>query len=278
MLHRLRFAFLVVGLISVPIVSFAQGRVGPSAASRPVQATRTSALGRTRVAPRRIVERAPASSASIVHRASQPASQTVSTTGFSVFPNTGNGFLFPGATSFDVSQLLNNIPGLNNVPGLGFDYEFLNAINQNFAEQAFINPATEQEIALAERLSRFNTGFGDGFIPFWGGGYYEEPAEEQQQPAVAEEQEPASAPPESQNDSAESAPVEEPAPLPDIGEFVLVLHNGNQIKAVGFTHQNNEIVYITKDGLRGSFPATDLDAAATQQINQQHGTPLQLSL
>ena len=278
MLHRLRFAFLVVGLFSMPLVSFAQGRVGPRAVSGPVRASGTSAVGRSRVAPRRIVERVPASSASIVHRASQSASQTVSTTGFSVFPHTGNGFLFPGATSFDVSQLLNNIPGLNNVPGLGFDYQFLNAINQNFAEQAFINPATEQEIALAERLSRLNTGFGGGFIPFWGGGYYEEPAEEQQQPPVAEEQEPASAPAESQSDSAESAPAEEPAPLPDIGEFVLVLHNGNQIKAVGFTHQNNQIVYITKDGLRGSFPAADLDAAATQQINQQHGTPLELSL
>ncbi|MGH9710345.1 MAG: hypothetical protein ACRD37_07350, partial [Candidatus Acidiferrales bacterium] len=74
-----------------------------------------------------------------------------------------------------------------------------------------------------------------------------------------------------------SAAAEQP-PLPDVGEFVLVLHDGAQIHAVAFTRQNDRIVYITPDGLRQSFAIADLDTAATQRLNNERGTPLRLSL
>jgi hypothetical protein len=221
------------------------------------------------VAARSIVIRVP--SASTVRRVNASDSQAFSSPGISVFPSGNNGFIFPGATSFDLGQLLNN------VPGLGFNYEFLDAMNQNLGERAFIDPVTQQDLAVAERLSQFGGNGFAGFFPFFGSGYYAGPAEEeQQQPPVIIEQQPA--PPAEEQEASSVAPAEEPAPLPDIGEFVLVLHNGDKIKAVAFTRQNDQIVYITKDGVRNSFPAVDLDAAATQQINQQRGTPLRLSL
>jgi hypothetical protein len=79
--------------------------------------------------------------------------------------------------------------------------------------------------------------------------------------------------------SAESAAaaVEQP-PLPDVGEFVLVLRDGTQIHAVAFTRWNDRIVYITSDGLRHSFAVDAFDTAATRRLNDERGTPLQLSL
>jgi hypothetical protein len=265
MIRHGRFGLLVVGLFSLAFVASGQSRTAVARpASRPVQAVRPNRIVRGPVA-----ARAPARN---VQQVTASPAQAVSVPDFSIFPNGSNGFIFPGATSFDLGQLLNN------VPGLGFDYEHVGALNWNFAEQAFINPVTQQEIALSERLGRFSGGFGGAFLPFWGGGYVEEPVsdQQQQQPPAADEQQPAPSP-ESENEA--SAPDEEQAaPLPDIGEFVLVLHNGNQIKAVAFTRQNDQIVYISKDGIRSSFPASHLDVEATQQLNRQRGTPLQISL
>ena len=76
--------------------------------------------------------------------------------------------------------------------------------------------------------------------------------------------------------SAAPAAVEQP-PLPDVGQFVLVLHDGTQIRAVAFTRQSERIVYITTDGRRRSIAIGDLDKAATRRLNDERGTPLQLS-
>jgi hypothetical protein len=267
MIRHVKFGLLVGGLFSLAFAASAQSRTPVARpAARPVQAVRPNRIVRGPVAARAPVVRAPARNVQQV--AVQP-SELFSTPDLSIFPSGSNGFLFPGATSFDLGQLLNN------VPGLGFNYEHLAALNWNFAEQAFINPATQQQIALAERFSRFSGGFGGAFFPFWGGGYVEEPGAEQEQPPAAEEQQPA---PSAGSENESPAPVEEEAaPVPDIGEFVLVLHNGSQIKAVAFSRQDDQIVYISKDGIRSSFPASDLDVSATQQINRQRGTPLQLS-
>ena len=92
---------------------------------------------------------------------------------------------------------------------------------------------------------------------------------QQRQPPA--EQATAEAPP-----SAVPAEVEQP-PLPDVGQFVLVLRDGTQIQAVAFTRQNDRIVYITTDGRRRSVAIGDLDTAATRGLNDERGTPLQLS-
>lgn len=269
MTRYMKLSLCLAALLSIPIIASAQGRIAARPAAHPMPMARSNGLARERVAARPIIIHVPAASA---RRLNASDSQEFSSPGISIFPNGNNGFIFPGATSFDLGQLLNN------VPGLGFNYEFLDAMNQNLGERAFIDPVTQQDLALAGRLSQFGgTGFA-GFFPFFGGGYYAEPAEEQQQPPVIVEQQQQPAPAAEEQEESSAAPAEEPAPLPDIGEFVLVLHNGDKIKAVAFTRQNDQIVYITKDGMRESFPAADLDAAATQQINQQRGAPLQLSL
>lgn len=258
----------LAAIASVAITAVAQNRVTVRPAARALPMARANGFARAPIPSHAIVIRVPLASAP--RRVNVANTPSFSTSAISVFPNSGNSFILSGATSFDVGQLLNN------VPGLGFNYEFLNAMNQNLGERAFIDPVTQQDLALAQRLSQTSSGFA-GFIPFFGGGYYAEPAEQQQQQPVIIEQQQQPAPAESENESS-AAPAEQQAPLPDIGEFVLVLNNGDKINAVAFTRQSDQIVYITKDGIRQSFPAADLDAAATQQINQQRGTPLRLSL
>lgn len=265
-----------LGLCLAAFVPFAVTASAQKRAALRPGVRRAPAMGATRslggrTAPRPVIIRVPL--ASPPRRANLGSSASFSASGTSFFANPAAGFIPSGATSFDIGQLLNN------VPGLGFNYEFLNAMNQNLGERAFIDPVTQQDLALAERLSRASSGF-SGFVPLWGGGYYGEAgAAAPEAPAVIIEPEPQAqaSPPESPSESS-GAPAEEPAPLPDVGPFILVLHSGEKITAVAFTRQSDQIVYITKDGLRQSFPASDLDAAATRQMNQQRGTPLELPL
>lgn len=281
MIRHAKLASLTVGLLAIPFAASAQTRVAPVRPMRPpVQMAHPNAArangfaGAPTVARPRII-RLPAAPAK---QSTGSSSQMASTPNISVFPNGTNGFIFPGATSFDINQLLNN-----GAPGFGFDFTHLATLNSNFGEKAFIDPVTQQDIALAEQLARSTPAFAGGFIPFWGGAGYAEPVEEeepqpqQQQPQVIVLQQPVPATSASST-SQETAPLEQQAPLPDVGVFTLVLHNGDKIKAVAFTRQKDQIVYITKDGARGSFAAADLDTAATEQLNQDHGTPLHLSL
>lgn len=270
MIHRLKLGFFAAALFSLPLAASAQNRAVARPAMRPVQA----------VAQHISAVRSATNQPIIIQLAARPgthgtATQTNTTRDAFILSNTGiNQFPFSGLAPFNLTTLTGN-----NVPGLGFDFSHLAALNQNLGERAFIDPVTQEEIGLNERLLQSTPVFG-GVVPFLGG--YSEPMvqEEQQQPTtpqvivLQESASSASAP------SAPTAPVqtEGPSPLPDVGEFVLVLHNGSQIKAVAFTRQNDKIVYIGEDGTRDSFPATDLNAAATQQVNQKRGTPLHLSL
>jgi hypothetical protein len=68
------------------------------------------------------------------------------------------------------------------------------------------------------------------------------------------------------------------APLPDEGEFTLVLTDGRWIQAVAFTHANDSIVYITAAGSRYTIAANELDSDSTLRVNQERGTPLQSPL
>jgi nucleoid-associated protein YgaU len=205
------------------------------------------------------------------------------TTGLPSPNDRGNGFVGFGGAPLSVQQLLDP------VPGLGFDYADLAARDQDLDIKAAIDPATQWRLAIAERLLRDNRGFG-GFVGTGGyildgGGVYtvpEEPASEPaaaapapqpqiivvQAPAAANQQGGATAP------SAES----QGPPLPDVGQFTLVLRDGTKIQAVAFTRKSDTIVYITTDGSRRTLAVADLDSAATQRVNQERGTPLNLSL
>jgi hypothetical protein len=68
------------------------------------------------------------------------------------------------------------------------------------------------------------------------------------------------------------------APVPDEGEFTLVMRDGTRVQAIAFTHANKKIAYITTDGMRHAFADSLLDADETVRVNQERGTPLQLPL
>lgn len=182
-----------------------------------------------------------------------------------------------GGSGLTLQQLLDPIPPP------GFDYQYLSAIDRDLAEKALIDPVTQARLAEARRFLR-GRGFGVGGYYILDGGYYYWPDESDesqavaQQPAPQAQQQPqiivlqqASAP---AGPSSESAPEQQP--LPDVGEFILVLRNGTRIQAVAFSRTDNGIVYITSDGSRRIIALADLDSAATVRVNEERGTPLQL--
>jgi hypothetical protein len=188
------------------------------------------------------------------------------------------------------SAALQNL--LNITPNSGFDYEFVNSINSDLAAKALIDPVTQLEIAQAARLLKATGGGLSGTYILGGGGYYVPPEsgpESGDQPPAAEDPDAQQAPaPQPQIIIVQQSPqqnaegggdAEDPAaPVPDEGQFTLVLHSGKQIQAVAFTHTNDKIVYITPDGGRASIASGDLDADATVRVNEERGTFLQLPL
>lgn len=203
--------------------------------------------------------------------ASSGVVQTGGTTA-TTFTNGTSTFTFLDGSSLPLDQLLNP------VPGLGFDFTHLAAINRDLDIRALIDPITQARLALAERLARefprpvFFPGFFDGSAPFI------EQAPQQQQPPIIVLQQPA-APSETervvQQPVAQAAPE---APLADAGEFTLVKRDGTQIPAVAFVRQGDQIVYVTREGKRRSLALGDLDSDATRNLNEERGTSLQLAL
>ena len=176
----------------------------------------------------------------------------------------------------------------NLYPGTGLGINGINTISSepNLGVEAAIDPATQWNLALAERLGRIGGFSSGGFYLLSGGGGYVIPAESaesdqsaqpqqqpQQQPQVIVlQQAPSQQPP----SAAQEQPA--PAPLPDVGQFTLVLRDGQQIQAVAFTQTKDRIIYITNDGARRSIALADLNKDETMRLNQERGTPLQLSL
>jgi hypothetical protein len=186
-----------------------------------------------------------------------------------------------------VNRISANGNGLTSIyPGMGLGINGINSIltQNNLGVEAAIDPATQWNLALVERLNRSLGGIfsGGGYYFLSGGGAYvvpaeptevEQPLQQQQQPQViVVQQGPA------QQSVAQS--VEEPVmpPLPDVGQFTLILQDGKQIQAVAFTHMNDRIIYITSDGSRRTIALSALDTDATVRVNQERGTPLQLPL
>jgi hypothetical protein len=192
-----------------------------------------------------------------------------------------NGFVLASSSSLTLQQLLDP------VPPPGFDYAYLSAIDADLGIKAFIDPATQLRLAAAERFPRGTRGSGFGGSGFYlldAGGEYAAPDEE---PAASDQ--PAPQPqiivvqqaPAAQQTDAQAEPesaMESLPPLPDVGQFTLVLRNGSQIQAVAFTRSNDKIVYITVEGSRRTIAVTDLDSDATVRVNQERGTPLQFPM
>lgn len=71
---------------------------------------------------------------------------------------------------------------------------------------------------------------------------------------------------------AESRP---PDPVPDIGNFILVRRDGSTLLASAFSVIGTELRYVTPEGIRHSLAMSDLDAGATERVNEARGTTLQ---
>jgi len=177
---------------------------------------------------------------------------------------------------------------LNPVPGLGFDYHHLSVVNQDLLVKAVIDPVTQLKVAEARRLLRGTPFAGPGFFLWDGGVYYpisdestapEAPPTDQTSQQQMQEQPElvvVQAPNAQQTQSIGGSSAEEQ--LPDVGQFILVLRSGSKLQAVAFTHVNDRIVYITIDGNKRSIAVADLNPEATIKLNEERGTPLQLSL
>lgn len=257
--------------------------VGVALGGPPVHAQRMGRGGGAVVGPAPVV-----SSASVPRRAVSTGIRAKGTrsTGTRSTGNSGNIATRQRADAFSLQDLLDLTP--NN----GFNYQFVNSINQDLPIKAFIDPVTQIEVAQAERLLR-STGGGFGGSYIWGGGGYYYPPEAEGGPPSEEppqngEQQPAQGyqpqvivlqqtPNQQTAQSGPEAPVAEEQ-VPDEGEFTLVLRNGKQIEAIAFTRADDKLVYITPGGGRLSIDAADLDADATVRINQERGTPMQLPL
>jgi hypothetical protein len=184
----------------------------------------------------------------------------------------------------------NSLGQVSFFPSNGLGINGINTIaTQDIGIQAAIDPATQWRLAIAERVARSGAGVfpGGGYYLLGGGGYAypvdygdnetplpQQEQRQQQTPQVIVVQQ---APPQ-QTQPAFVEQQPEPAPLPDAGQFTLVLRNGSQIEAVAFSRMKGNIVYITQDGSRRTLSLSDLDVDATVRLNQERGTPLQLPL
>jgi len=188
--------------------------------------------------------------------------------------------------------------GIDPLSSFGLDFEHAIAI-RDAQLKAFIDPATQQRLALAELRARRKPKDTHGFIFLDGGGAYVLPAEpgtdlnpdadaqtaqdqgeDQEQGSRQERAQQASKQQEQLELEANNARLaqEQSESLPDEGQFTLILRSGQEIEAVAFTRVDDRIVYITTGGGRHTVAVHELDVDATVRLNQERGTPLQIPL
>lgn len=189
-----------------------------------------------------------------------------------VSPNTVFGGSFG---SVSVGPLIGTFP----VPGFGFDFTHFAAVNRNLGIRALIDPATQLQLALARQILRETP-----FFPFVTAFPFSQPEvvvvpQPQvivvQQPVPVEEREERGRRVEA---AAQPQPRREPQPVEELGELVLVRSDGRVLFAVAFSRVNERLVYVTREGIRRSFPLSELDVDATQQMNEERGTSLRLPI
>ena len=177
-----------------------------------------------------------------------------------------------------------NFAPIRGVPGLGFDFQHLAAIEHPFQNrfghgrglfpfQPYFAPIFLNTLPLD-----YDAYYGGNEYPYgYDNGdpassaavpdYYTQGA---QQPQFMIPQPGALAPAQS---AAPSAPA---PPPPELGQLILVRRDGKVLLAVAFTVRNGDLTYVTTDGARRSFPLSELDEEATRQMNDANGTSVSL--
>ncbi len=182
----------------------------------------------------------------------------------------------------------------NGVPGLGFDYPHLAAISGGLHN----NPP-----AGFRRGGHHAQG---SVVPIFYGGYpyypylpygidspgldYDQPQQTvqpqaQAQPQIIVIEQPVAAiaaqprrGAESYAPAASSASTPPPAPAPvrDVGDFILIRRDGRILFASAFSVAGAQLQYVTPEGIRHTLPLAELDAEATRQMNEACGSTVQL--
>jgi len=186
-----------------------------------------------------------------------------------------SGFV-PDADSFSFDDT-------SGVPGLGFDFPHL----------AAISGALRNNPSMHFRRHDFR---GQGsFVPIFFGGYpyyydetgYDQPEQQavqpsQPQPQIIVIQQPA--PTQQIADTGSAAGNPSPSlsapqadvPIPDVGNFILVRRDGRILFASLFSVVGSQLQYVTPEGIRRTLEISDLDAVATQQMNEARGTTVEI--
>ena len=175
------------------------------------------------------------------------------------------------------SPLNPNFAPLRGVPGLGFDYQHLAVVNQGLSQNRLANRRARPGFGFITPI----LGFGP-FFPFDAGySYYgsEEYAPQYEPPVAIVPpvlmQLPAPAN-QAQDRSEPPATVQAPAPVPELGQLILVRRDGQVLFVTAFTTSKGQLTYVTRDGTRRSFPVAELDKAATRDMNDANGTSVAL--
>ena len=118
------------------------------------------------------------------------------------------------------------------------------------------------------------------YYPYYLGDYYDDSADygqPEQQPVPVPEAQQDVGPGDDTTTPLANSPAPAPAAaVPDVGEFILVRRDGRILFASAFSIIGNQLRYVTPEGIRRSLPMSDLDADATQQMNEARGTTVQL--
>jgi hypothetical protein len=168
------------------------------------------------------------------------------------------------------------------VPGLGFDFPHLAAVGGAMRN----NPPHFEHHGHRGQ---------DSFVPIFFGGYpygYEDlgydqqdqqtvqPSQPQPQIIVIQQPVPVQQGADSGSDAGNlSAPESESqaaAPIRDVGDFILVRRDGRVLFASIFSVVGAQLQYVTPEGIRHTLAMSDLDADATQQMNEARGTTVQI--
>ena len=163
-----------------------------------------------------------------------------------------------------------------------FDYAHPAAINGNFHNSA----SSGFERGGHRRYNSSFTPIFFGGYPYYFGGYpyysdFMDSSEyEQQQPQdiVGQQPAPGAAEQESSDfqNGAGATPATPSAPVRDVGEFILVRRDGRILFAAAYSVIGTQLRYVTPEGIRRTLPLDELDANATQEMNEARGTTLQL--
>jgi len=201
---------------------------------------------------------------------------------------TAPGIFRPGLFNHPIvgTPLNPNFAPIRGVPGLGFDFQHLAAIENPLRRRAgfargrngffpfvpLFFDALPLDYSAYGYGYPYNDPYGNGYssTPYGVPDYYTQLA---QQPQFMIPQPGATATAESAPSAAASTPA---PPPPELGQLILVRRDGKVLLAVAFTVRNGDLTYVTTDGTRRSFPVKELDKEATRQMNDANGTSVSL--